>query len=256
MTRVLVTGATGFVGSACVRRFVDEGAEVHACARARSPGLPAEVTFHEVDLLDAHAATELVAQRAPDLRLVGPIQYDAAIDPVVGKAKLPGSDVAGRATVFVFPDLNTGNNTYKAVQRSAHAVAIGPVLQGLRKPVNDLSRGALVEDIVNTVAITAVQAQGNSTPHTDTPAGAASGAIAGALTDVGVNDRFMKELATEDLKPSEAVLFVLVRKVTGDKVLEGLKGVGGRVLQTSLDHTREEALRKALAGEAAAAAAS
>ena len=77
----------------------------------------------------------------------------------MGRAKLPGSDVAGHATVFVFPDLNTGNNTYKAVQRSAHAVAIGPVLQGLRKPVNDLSRGALVDDIVNTVAITAVQAQ-------------------------------------------------------------------------------------------------
>jgi phosphate acetyltransferase len=105
------------------------------------------------------AATQLVAERAPDLRLVGPIQYDAAIDPVVGRAKMPDSDVAGRATVFVFPDLNTGNNTYKAVQRSAHAVAIGPVLQGLRKPVNDLSRGALVDDIVNTVAITAVQAQ-------------------------------------------------------------------------------------------------
>ena len=106
------------------------------------------------------AATELVAERAPDLALAGPIQYDAAIDPVVGRAKMPDSDVAGHATVFVFPDLNTGNNTYKAVQRSAHAVAVGPVLQGLRKPVNDLSRGALVDDIVNTVAITAVQAQG------------------------------------------------------------------------------------------------
>jgi phosphate acetyltransferase len=106
------------------------------------------------------AATALVAQRAPDLPLEGPIQYDAAVDPGVARTKLPDSDVAGRATVFVFPDLNTGNNTYKAVQRSAHAVAIGPVLQGLRKPVNDLSRGALVEDIVNTVAITAVQAQG------------------------------------------------------------------------------------------------
>jgi phosphate acetyltransferase len=111
------------------------------------------------DVEKVRAATQLVAQRAPELRLVGPIQYDAAIDPVVGRAKLPDSDVAGRATVFVFPDLNTGNNTYKAVQRSAHAVAIGPVLQGLRKPVNDLSRGALVDDIVNTVAITAVQAQ-------------------------------------------------------------------------------------------------
>src|SRR5213079_2910025 len=81
------------------------------------------------------------------------------VDASVARTKMPGSPVAGRATVFVFPDLNTGNNTYKAVQRSAHAVAVGPVLQGLRKPVNDLSRGALVEDIVNTVAITAVQAQ-------------------------------------------------------------------------------------------------
>ena len=114
------------------------------------------------DVEKVRAATELVAERAPDLRLDGPIQYDAAVDPIVGRAKMPDSDVAGRATVFVFPDLNTGNNTYKAVQRSAHAVAIGPVLQGLRKPVNDLSRGALVDDIVNTVAITAVQAQGLS----------------------------------------------------------------------------------------------
>ena len=89
----------------------------------------------------------------------GPIQYDAAIDPEVARTKLPDSPVAGRATVFIFPDLNTGNNTYKAVQRSARAIAIGPVLQGLRKPVNDLSRGALISDIVNTVAITAVQAQ-------------------------------------------------------------------------------------------------
>ncbi len=110
------------------------------------------------------AATALVAERAPGLPLEGPIQYDAAIDPGVARTKLPDSDVAGRATVFIFPDLNTGNNTYKAVQRSAHAVAIGPVLQGLRKPVNDLSRGALVEDIVNTVAITAVQAQGLAGP--------------------------------------------------------------------------------------------
>jgi phosphate acetyltransferase len=111
------------------------------------------------DVDKVRAATELVAQRAPDLPLEGPIQYDAAIDPAVARTKLPDSPVAGRATVFVFPDLNTGNNTYKAVQRSAHALAIGPVLQGLRKPVNDLSRGALVEDIVNTVVITAVQAQ-------------------------------------------------------------------------------------------------
>jgi phosphate acetyltransferase len=111
------------------------------------------------DVEKVRAATALVAERRPDLLLEGPIQYDAAVDPDVARTKLPDSEVAGRATVFVFPDLNTGNNTYKAVQRSAHAVAIGPVLQGLRKPVNDLSRGALVEDIVNTVAITAVQAQ-------------------------------------------------------------------------------------------------
>ena len=112
------------------------------------------------DVEKVRAATALVAERRPDLPLEGPIQYDAAVDPGVARTKLPDSAVAGRATVFIFPDLNTGNNTYKAVQRSAHAVAIGPVLQGLRKPVNDLSRGALVEDIVNTVAITAVQAQG------------------------------------------------------------------------------------------------
>jgi phosphate acetyltransferase len=103
-------------------------------------------------------ATALVRARQPNLSVEGPIQYDAAVDASVAQTKLPGSQVAGRATVFVFPDLNTGNNTYKAVQRSADAVAIGPVLQGLRKPVNDLSRGALVRDIVNTVAITAIQA--------------------------------------------------------------------------------------------------
>ncbi|GFG68575.1 phosphate acetyltransferase [Mycolicibacter senuensis] len=105
------------------------------------------------------AATQLVHQRRPDLLADGPIQYDAAVDEGVAAAKLPDSVVAGRATVLVFPDLNTGNNTYKAVQRSAGAVAIGPVLQGLAKPVNDLSRGALVDDIVYTVAITAIQAQ-------------------------------------------------------------------------------------------------
>ena len=104
-------------------------------------------------------ATKRVEEIAPDLMVAGPIQFDAAVDPTVGQKKMPGSEVAGRATVFIFPDLNTGNNTYKAVQRSAGAVAIGPVLQGLNKPVNDLSRGALVEDIVNTIAITAIQAQ-------------------------------------------------------------------------------------------------
>ncbi|HET6734783.1 phosphate acetyltransferase [Mycobacterium sp.] len=112
------------------------------------------------DVDKVRAATELVRERQPDLLVEGPIQYDAAVEPSVAKTKMPESKVAGRATVLIFPDLNTGNNTYKAVQRSAGAIAIGPVLQGLKKPVNDLSRGALVEDIVNTVAITAIQAQG------------------------------------------------------------------------------------------------
>ena len=111
------------------------------------------------DVDKVRTATQLVRQRDPQLPVEGPIQYDAAIEPSVAATKLRDSPVAGRATVLIFPDLNTGNNTYKAVQRSAGAIAIGPVLQGLRKPVNDLSRGALVEDIVNTVAITAIQAQ-------------------------------------------------------------------------------------------------
>ncbi|NUR24855.1 MAG: phosphate acetyltransferase [Catenulispora sp.] len=111
------------------------------------------------DVDKVREATELVRQRRPDLRIEGPIQYDAAVEPTVAATKLPESEVAGQATVLIFPDLNTGNNTYKAVQRSAGAIAVGPVLQGLNKPVNDLSRGALVSDIVNTVAITAIQAQ-------------------------------------------------------------------------------------------------
>ncbi len=114
------------------------------------------------DVDKVRTATELVRRRAPQLSVEGPIQYDAAVDQAVAATKLKDSPVAGRATVFIFPDLNTGNNTYKAVQRSAGAVAIGPVLQGLRKPVNDLSRGALVRDIVNTIAITAIQAAATS----------------------------------------------------------------------------------------------
>jgi phosphate acetyltransferase len=110
------------------------------------------------DVEKVAAATALVRARRPELPVEGPIQYDAAVDPAVAATKLPESAVAGKATVFVFPDLNTGNNTYKAVQRSANAVAVGPVMQGLRRPVNDLSRGATVKDIVNTVAITAIQA--------------------------------------------------------------------------------------------------
>ncbi|MEI5526317.1 phosphate acetyltransferase [Streptomyces brasiliscabiei] len=111
------------------------------------------------DVDKVREATEIVRARRPDLLIEGPIQYDAAVEPSVAATKLPDSEVAGQATVLIFPDLNTGNNTYKAVQRSAGALAVGPVLQGLRKPVNDLSRGALVQDIVTTVAITAIQAQ-------------------------------------------------------------------------------------------------
>jgi phosphate acetyltransferase len=112
------------------------------------------------DVDKVREATGLVRRRAPELLVEGPIQYDAAVEPSVAATKLRDSAVAGRATVLIFPDLNAGNNAYKAVQRSAGAIAIGPVLQGLNKPVNDLSRGALVDDIVNTVAITAIQAQG------------------------------------------------------------------------------------------------
>lgn len=104
-------------------------------------------------------ATEIVRQKRPDLKIEGPIQYDAAVDMTVGKSKLPNSEVAGQASVLIFPDLNTGNNTYKAVQRETGAVAIGPMLQGLNKPVNDLSRGCTIDDIINTVIITAIQAQ-------------------------------------------------------------------------------------------------
>ncbi|MWB95024.1 phosphate acetyltransferase [Flavobacterium sp. GA093] len=106
------------------------------------------------------AATEIVKQKRPDLKIEGPIQYDAAVDRSVGKSKMPDSEVAGQASVLIFPDLNTGNNTYKAVQRETGALAIGPMLQGLNKPVNDLSRGCTVDDIINTVVITAIQAQG------------------------------------------------------------------------------------------------
>ena len=113
------------------------------------------------DVDKVREATQLVRERAPEIKVEGPIQFDAAVDEVVARQKMPGSEVAGRATVFIFPDLNTGNNTYKAVQRTSGAVAIGPMLQGLRKPVNDLSRGALVDDIISTVTITAIQAQSN-----------------------------------------------------------------------------------------------
>ena len=167
--RVLVYGDCAVIPEPTVEQLADIA--ISSAATARQFGIEPRVamlsystgesgTGAEVDRV--RAATELVKTRAPELPVAGPIQYDAAADPTVGESKMPGSDVAGRATVFVFPDLNTGNNTYKAVQRSAGAVAIGPVLQGLAKPINDLSRGALVRDIVNTIAITAIQAQGDS----------------------------------------------------------------------------------------------
>ncbi|MFT5886335.1 MAG: phosphate acetyltransferase [Arcticibacterium sp.] len=112
----------------------------------------------DVDIV--RKATEIVKSKRPDLKVEGPIQYDAAVDMEIGKSKLPNSEVAGQASIFIFPDLNTGNNTYKAVQRETGALAIGPILQGLNKPVNDLSRGCTVIDIFNTVIITAIQAQG------------------------------------------------------------------------------------------------
>lgn len=132
------------------------------------------------DVDKVREATRLVRERAPHLEVEGPIQYDAAIDAGVARTKLPDSAVAGRATVFVFPDLNTGNNTYKAVQRSAGALAVGPVLQGLRRPVNDLSRGATVADIVTTIAITAVQAGEVLAAGENTPDGAPDDAADGA----------------------------------------------------------------------------
>lgn len=112
------------------------------------------------DVEKVREATEIVKKLRPDILVEGPIQYDAAVDKEIGQKKLPGSPVAGDASVLVFPDLNTGNNTYKAVQRETGALAVGPVLQGLKKPVNDLSRGCLVDDIVNTVTITAIQSMG------------------------------------------------------------------------------------------------
>ncbi len=111
-----------------------------------------------VDVDKVREATKIVKNRNSDLLIEGPIQYDAAVNKNVAHTKLPNSKVAGEANVLIFPDLNTGNNTYKAVQRSSGAIAIGPILQGLNKPINDLSRGCLVTDIVNTIAITAIQA--------------------------------------------------------------------------------------------------
>jgi phosphate acetyltransferase len=169
--RVLVYGDCAIIPDPDAEQLADIA--VSSAATARQFGVEPRVAMlsystgesgsgAEVDKV--RAATKLVREREPDLPVEGPIQYDAAVDASVARTKLPGSEVAGQATVFVFPDLNTGNNTYKAVQRTANAVAVGPVLQGVRKPVNDLSRGCTVADIVNTVAITAIQAQAVQQP--------------------------------------------------------------------------------------------
>jgi len=147
----------------------DELAEIaiQSADSAKAFGLPPRVAMisyssgssgHGVDVEKVRRATEIVKERRPDLLIDGPMQYDAATTESVGRQKMPGSLVAGRATVLVFPDLNTGNTTYKAVQRSTNTISVGPMLQGLAKPVNDLSRGALVDDIIYTIAITAIQA--------------------------------------------------------------------------------------------------
>ncbi|MFJ3403589.1 phosphate acetyltransferase [Promicromonospora sp. NPDC090134] len=168
--RVLVYGDCAVIPDPTSEELADIA--VSSAATARQFGVEPRIAMLSystgesgtgADVDKVRTATGLVRERTPELDVEGPIQYDAAVDASVAASKLPGSDVAGRATVFVFPDLNTGNNTYKAVQRSAGAVAVGPVLQGLNKPVNDLSRGALVQDIVNTVAITAIQAQSKET---------------------------------------------------------------------------------------------
>ncbi|GMA22654.1 hypothetical protein GCM10025864_04130 [Luteimicrobium album] len=164
--RVLVYGDCAVIPDPTSTQLADIA--ISSAATAAQFGVPPRIAMlsystgesgYGADVEKVRDATALVRERRADLSVAGPIQYDAAVDASVAASKMPGSDVAGKATVFVFPDLNTGNNTYKAVQRSAGAVAIGPVLQGLAKPVNDLSRGALVHDIVNTVAITAIQAQ-------------------------------------------------------------------------------------------------
>jgi phosphate acetyltransferase len=164
--RVLVYGDCAVNPSPTAGQLADIA--ISAAATARMFGIEPRIAMLSYstgesgsgeDVDRVREATRTVKERRPDLLVEGPIQYDAAVDAAVARTKLPESEVAGRATVFIFPDLNAGNNAYKAVQRSAGAVAIGPVLQGLNRPVNDLSRGCTVTDIVNTVAITAIQAQ-------------------------------------------------------------------------------------------------
>ena len=135
--KIVVTGGAGFIGANFVHTLLEDHPDVDVVVEA----------------------TRLAREKAPELAIEGPIQFDAAVDEAVAATKLPGSEVAGKATVFVFPSLEAGNIGYKAVQRSSGALAVGPVLQGLNKPVNDLSRGCTVPDIINTVMITAIQAQ-------------------------------------------------------------------------------------------------
>jgi len=141
---------------------------IQSADTAKAFGIPPKVAMISYSTINSGSgpdvdavieATKLAKEKRPDLEIDGPLQYDAATVPEIGKTKAPESTVAGQATVLIFPSLNTGNCTYKAVQRSANVLSVGPLLQGLRKPVNDLSRGALVEDIVFTIALTAVQAK-------------------------------------------------------------------------------------------------
>lgn len=164
--RVLVYGDCAIVPDPTAEQLADIA--ISAAGTAGSFGIEPRIAMlsystgesgHGPDVDRVRDATRLVRMRRPDIKVEGPIQYDAAIDSTVAKLKMPGSEVAGQATVFIFPDLNAGNNAYKAVQRATNAVAIGPVLQGLNRPVNDLSRGALVPDIINNIAITVIQAQ-------------------------------------------------------------------------------------------------
>ena len=167
--RVLVYGDCAIVPNPDAEELADIA--ISSAITARAFGIEPRVAMlsystgasgHGEDVERVREATRRARELRPDLKIEGPIQYDAAVDASVARTKLPESEVAGTANVFIFPDLNTGNNTYKAVQRSAGAIAIGPVLQGLRKPVNDLSRGCTVPDITNTVVITAIQAQAGS----------------------------------------------------------------------------------------------
>ncbi|MXO34535.1 phosphate acetyltransferase [Apibacter sp. B3889] len=163
--RVLVYGDCAIVPNPTYEQLADIA--ISAAGTAKEFGIEPKIAMLSyssgysgagVDVDKVRKATELVKSLRPDLLIEGPIQYDAAVVPSVGSSKMPGSLVAGKANVLIFPDLNTGNNTYKAVQRESGGLALGPVLQGLRKPINDLSRGAKIEDIYNTVVITAIQA--------------------------------------------------------------------------------------------------